>query len=608
MKKTLLLIAFAIGTFAAQATRPLQRLITVKQADGKSITVTKQGNHCFCFYTLADGTVISKDAQGRFCYAQFTAEGLEASDLLAHEASERSQEEILWLKNADCTVAKAYSHLTALFAPQQNIASRSIGGGDGLGTYGESAGGTLSSIGTPTIPVILVEFPDRKFMETTTDEKVSRFFNEKGYKDESLCHGSVSDYFTDQSNGLFSPKFDIVARVTTDNNYAYYGANGSNNSVDPNSYKIVSEVVEKAIAQGVDFSQYATGNNLPLVSLMYAGPGEHSAYEDGCEDYLWAHYNKYRPFTTSTGINVKSYFMGNEMLQSYKKDESGNIVVKGQQFDGMGVFIHEIGHALNLPDFYYTGKSESDAAQILTPCVWSIMDYGQYLYDGYAPIGYNAYERSVMGWLNVEELTEATFARLYPFGSEDLGATAYCIKNPSDKNEYYLLENRQADTWFPSFMGTGMLVWHVAFNANRWSANTVNNTVGKALFNIVPADNVIYDTPLKSAEWQRVAANLYPGTTGNTSLTDDTTPATTVYTGSGLSQPIYNIAENDGVISFSFIDPSLTGIVATEITDGEQPRKVYTIDGRQRGTSGNGLAPGVYIVKQGKESKKVFIK
>ena len=157
-------------------------------------------------------------------------------------------------------------------------------------------------------------------------------------------------------------------------------------------------------------------------------------------------------------------------------------------------------------------------------------------------------------------------------------------------------------------MGTGMLVWHVAYNANRWNANTVNNTVGMPLFNLVPANNTIYETPLKFAEWQRVAANLYPGTTGNTSLTDDTTPATTVYTGSGLSQPIYNIAENDGVISFSFIDPSLTGIVATETTIGEQPRKVYTIDGRQRGTSGNGLAPGVYIVKQGKESKKVFIK
>ena len=94
MKKTLLLIAFAIGTIAAQATRPLQRLLTVKQADGKSITVTKQGNHCFCFYTLADGTVITKDAQGRFCYAQLTAEGREASALLAHEAGERSQEEI----------------------------------------------------------------------------------------------------------------------------------------------------------------------------------------------------------------------------------------------------------------------------------------------------------------------------------------------------------------------------------------------------------------------------------------------------------------------------------------------------------------------------------
>ena len=94
----------------------------------------------------------------------------------------------------------------------------------------------------------------------------------------------------------------------------------------------------------------------------------------------------------------------------------------------------------------------------------------------------------------------------------------------------------------------------------------------------MPANNTIYETPLKFAEWQRVAANLYPGTTGNTSLTDDTTPATTVYTGSGLSQPIYNIAENDGVISFSFIDPSLTGIVATETTIGEQPSTPSTAD------------------------------
>ena len=62
------------------------------------------------------------------------------------------------------------------------------------------------------------------------------------------------------------------------------------------------------------------------------------------------------------------------------------------------------------------------------------------------------------------------------------------------------------------------------------------------------------------------------------------------------------------MISFSFIDPSLTGIAATEKTTGQQPRKVYTIDGRQRGTSEKGLASGVYIIKQGKESKKVFIK
>ena len=53
---------------------------------------------------------------------------------------------------------------------------------------------------------------------------------------------------------------------------------------------------------------------------------------------------------------------------------------------------------------------------------WSIMDYGQYYFNGYAPPGYTAYERSFMGWLRVTELSEAqTGVKLYAFGQEELG-------------------------------------------------------------------------------------------------------------------------------------------------------------------------------------------
>lgn len=40
-----------------------------------------------------------------------------------------------------------------------------------MGTYGQNSfNGTFPSVGSYTIPVIMVEFSDRKFMESTTQE------------------------------------------------------------------------------------------------------------------------------------------------------------------------------------------------------------------------------------------------------------------------------------------------------------------------------------------------------------------------------------------------------------------------------------------------------
>ena len=256
----------------------------------------------------------------------------------------------------------------------------------------------------------MVNFADRTFTDTIDATKVTRFFNEPGYADEQGSKGSVKDYFTAQSQGLFTPTFSVVATVTLPKGYAYYGANSTSGRIDEH----ITDFITDALAQAektVDFSAYATNGEVPLVSFMFAGPGEQSSFEKGCEDYIWAQFST-RSFTVNQGaVRINSYFVGNELLQSYGATPND---ITAAHMDGVGLFSHEFGHALGLPDFYYTGRDAAVKDSLLTMDYWSIMDYGQYYFNGYAPPGYTAYERSFMGWLRVTELSEAqTGVKLY---------------------------------------------------------------------------------------------------------------------------------------------------------------------------------------------------
>ena len=89
----------------------------------------------------------------------------------------------------------------------------------------------VPGMGSPKIPVILVQFSDRKFSIADTDDDVAanyqQFFNaEEGVQPgqtghESAC--SVKEYFRQQSGGKFTPEFTIIGPVTVSKSYTYYG-------------------------------------------------------------------------------------------------------------------------------------------------------------------------------------------------------------------------------------------------------------------------------------------------------------------------------------------------------------------------------------------------
>ncbi len=350
---------------------------------------------------------------------------------------------------------------------------------DGLGMFGKMSMGAVPSIGEYTIPVVMVQFKDLKFKSTTTVEKMTRYYNEEGYSDERGCVGSVRDYFKSQSGGKFIPTFDVVGIVTLDQSYKYYGENDKD-GYDKNLDILPGDVIKAAISQlNADFSTYVVpagdsnhSTGVPLLAMFYAGRGEATEGEEGT-DYLWpcewddsddpvghGDYN---------GVHFNSFFIGNELYYDGK-------------LMGMGVFCHEFGHALGLPDFYVTDYSYEDDDPF---GYWSIMDGGSYINDTNAPIGYTAYEKSYMGWLELKEIGDETEVTLQsPLGTAE--NSAYIIRNSS--TETFIFENRQPGTWYPSDFGTGVLVSRIAYNRNQWMYNTLNNIQSKKRALVLTAD------------------------------------------------------------------------------------------------------------------------
>lgn len=104
--------------------------------------------------------------------------------------------------------------------------------------------GKVPTTGTLKGLVILAQYSDFEFAETNTQNKFHRLLNETGYCDDGAT-GSVRDWYSDQSNELFTPEFDVVGPVTLSHQMSYYGAD-SQNTTDENAYRMIEEAVRLA--------------------------------------------------------------------------------------------------------------------------------------------------------------------------------------------------------------------------------------------------------------------------------------------------------------------------------------------------------------------------
>lgn len=366
--------------------------------------------------------------------------------------------------------------------------------------------------------VILVEYQDVKFNLTDPHSYYDGMLNKQGFSEYGGT-GCAKEYFELNSNGQFSPQFDVYGPVTLPNNREYYGGNDERGS-DKHASEMVSHAL-KILDPDVDFKRYDMNSDgeVDNVYVIYAGQGE-ATY--GGPDTVWPHsfdLLKDMIFVIVDGLYVNHYACCNEWLN----DEP----------DGVGTFIHEFSHVLGLPDLYATNGARLSA----TPGNWSVLDYGPYNNGGHTPPNYSAYERYAMGWVEPEILKTPKNLNLLNLSESNQVAI---IPVEGNANEFFLIENRQQKNWDKYLPGHGMMVWHVDYDAAIFQAGATNNDPKHQRVDIIEAngkaDGLNYDT---------MTQYPFPGPTRNTSLDFESIPQLATWSGADTGVALSDIEETE---------------------------------------------------------------
>ena len=523
---TLLLLLLCLTAWAVPAKR-VKRTLTL--ADGTQVTATFTGDETQHYWLGEDGTRYAKQSDGTF--APLSTEASEARARRAQQRAEQSNNRRRLRQRAN------------------------------TGYAGNKRG-----------IVILVNFKDKKM--TCSRDAFERAFNQTGYSDHGSV-GSVRDYFLAQSYGRLTVDFDVVGPYTLKNKMAYYGANDSDGN-DLHPGEMVVEAVKAANAQ-VDFADYDWDGDgwVDQVYVIYAGYGEAQSY---IENTVWPHewqldaakyYGDGEGKQLLDGVWVDTYACSNELTGK-----------SGSQMDGIGTACHEFSHCLGLPDMYDTSGNYTTNYGM---GAWDLMDYGSYNGDGYVPAAFTSYERWYAGWLTPVEING--FKEVKEMQPLTSAPEAYVIYNQANRDEFYLLENRQRTGFDAELPAGGMLVLHVDYDEDAWYNNEVNNTRGHERVTIIPADNRKTDATEEGDPWPQ---------DGKTALTNTSVPAAKLFNANTdgkklLNMPLQDITLTNGLISFTAGDrPTGLHSIFGE-SKGNKAKDFFDLQGRRAGKGHKGL-------------------
>lgn len=601
LKQLSLIVCLMLCSLTTWAAKAESIPVQVRQTDGSVITVILRGDEHINWYTTLDGVLLVQGTDNNYYIGKVEKSGnLIATQQLAHEALTRSQAERNLIAKQDKD--KFFAYVNKVAEESENAYNNSpLTRGPIVDT---SYGGVpyFPHTGSPKALVILAEFQDTTFTIQDTKKVFTNYLmNEDHFSDtrygQNQNYKGVRGYFKDCSYGQFTPIFDVVGPIKLPKKHAIYGA--GNDRMD-----LLLADACATVDDLVDFAKYDANNDgiVDLVYIIYAG---HSAnYRNNKVSNIWPKSGTVTISDTFDGKSIRRYGVSNELNGSDKTSKNN------KKINGIGLFCHEFSHTLGLPDIYaYRTPAEDQDDQGME--YWDIMDGGTGVRGGRVPASYLAWEREVMGWMNIDELKKDS--SIENLKSIDNGGKAYKIVNPNNSNEYIVLQSMQKGAWNQGWgdgtYGKGLLAYRVSYPFNKVNVfDYPNNEKGKPRVIPIPADGKILAGKNATSYLEYVNqhnGDLYPYNR------IDYISGFKMFDGSILAKSIINIKENDGgnsnnnYVSFEFKNRLVpTGIQSLSIIErSTSDNRIYTLDGRYVGTDASILPHGIYI-----QNNKKFVK
>jgi immune inhibitor A len=241
---------------------------------------------------------------------------------------------------------------------------------------------------------------------------------------------SMRNFYIEQSSGRYAVSGDVTNWVTVPYNAAHYGRNYCGGIVCQQTWRFVQDAAnawynsQVAAGKTVDqinayLSQFdkwdrydynGNGNfNEPdgyidHFQIVHAGEGEETGGGVQGTDAIWSHRWAVQyaggPVVNGTVVPYGGTRIGQSKywIRDYTVEPENG---------GVGVFAHEFGHDLGLPDLYDTSGNTGGASNSVE--FWSLYSRGSYGSTGIPsdgigskPISMSAYEKIQLGWSNYE--------------------------------------------------------------------------------------------------------------------------------------------------------------------------------------------------------------
>ena len=378
------------------------------------------------------------------------------------------------------------------------------------------------------MPIIRIAFTDSALVHPKVALE-QRLFDTTG----AVPTGSLTEYYLWASRGRLRIRGEVVATVTLPHDRNYYANDswGVNALETPNnSFGMFRDAVYEVDDQ-VDFSRYDLDNDgyVDMLWLVHAGPGGEttvsrrdlwsitSRASSGWSNGLPAETNDLVPGSLTQVMRIDRFTVVPEL--------SG---LHPGQLCEIGVYCHEFGHSLGLPDLYDT--STLGGAANVGPGQWSLMSSGAYGGNGFSPespAGFGAWPLLWLGWASRVRPTQDTTMVLRPVA--DGGPILDFWFQGEDAPEHFLIENRRRESFDRNLMNSGLLIHQVdeAMVGSRLAGNRINTGPTPGM-RILEGDG---DFDMYYGNNRGDEGDPFPGARNRTRLDDLTFPSTRTFGG-----------------------------------------------------------------------------